>query len=174
MASCRPYPCPSHRGTKWSASSPPWDPRSHASASAIAWGCRGSPSPAANAPIAARGRRICASGRALPVIPATGVTPSRCSPTRATVWPCPPGGQGQTVARVGEHLLGVTPVAGITGKARPLAQILLPRAAIGAFAAGEGEPRHPHAIADAQPRDLRSQGGDDADDIVARRHGEGY
>src|SRR2546421_12179481 len=39
----------------------------------------------------------------------------------------PPGGQGQTVARVGERLLGVTPVPGITGKARPLAQILLPR-----------------------------------------------
>src|SRR2546429_7053327 len=80
----------------------------------------------------------------------------------------------RSVARIGERLLGVTPVTGITGKARPLAQILPTRAAISAFAAGEGEPRHPHAIADAELCDLRPAGRDDADDLVARCHGEGY
>src|SRR5207245_695853 len=62
----------------------------------------------------------------------------------------PFGGERQAVALVGEHLLGVTAVPRVPGEARPLAQILAARAAIEAFAAGEGEPRHPHAIADAE------------------------
>src|SRR5437660_940543 len=85
----------------------------------------------------------------------------------------PFGGERQAVALVGEHLLGVTAVPRVPGEARPLAQILAARAAIEAFAAGEGEPRHPHAIADAELAGLRAERRDGADDLVARRHRKG-
>src|SRR5205085_12369143 len=42
----------------------------------------------------------------------------------------PFGRQVQAVARIGEHLLGVTAVPRVPGKARPLAEILAARAAI--------------------------------------------
>src|SRR5437764_12195665 len=80
----------------------------------------------------------------------------------------PFGGERQAVALVGEHLLGVTAVPRVSGEARPLAQILPPRAAIDASAAGEGEPGHPHAIADAELAGLRAERRDRADDLVTR------
>src|SRR2546430_11355341 len=53
----------------------------------------------------------------------------------------------------------------VPGEARPLAQILAARAAIEALAAGEGEPGHPHAIADAELAGLRAERRDGADDL---------
>src|SRR5947207_15916837 len=85
----------------------------------------------------------------------------------------PFGRERQAVALVGEHLLGVTAVPRVPGEARPLAQILAPRAAIDAFAAGGGEPGHPHAIADAELAHLRTERRDRADDLVARSHRKG-
>src|SRR2546427_3065242 len=85
----------------------------------------------------------------------------------------PFGRERQAVACVGEHLLGVTAVPRVPGEARPLAQILTARAAIEALAAGEGEPGHPHAIADAELAGLRAERRDGADDLVARSHRKG-
>src|ERR1700738_4734039 len=73
--------------------------------------------------------------------------------------------QRQTVARIGEHLLRVAPVAAVPREARLLTQILASGAAIFARAAGRTPPGHAHAIADAEPCDLRSEGSDDADDL---------
>src|SRR3977135_4585489 len=75
-------------------------------------------------------------------------------------------------AAVGGRLVRVPPVAAVPGEARLLTQILASGAAIFARAAGVAEPRHTHPIADVKLCDLRSEGGDDADDLVPRCHGE--
>lgn len=82
------------------------------------------------------------------------------------------GGDGEAVALVGQHVLGVAAVEGIAGEARPVAEVLPADEAEAAGAAGAAEPRHPDAVALAEairpfPFPLH-----DADDLVARHQGQ--
>ena len=82
------------------------------------------------------------------------------------------GRHRQAVALVGHRQLGVAAVAVVAGEAGPVAQVLAPRAAVTALAAGPAEPGNPDRRTGGEPR--RSVAGfrDGAHDLVAQYQGE--
>ena len=79
--------------------------------------------------------------------------------------------QSKAVAAVGKRKLGVASVDVIAGEARAVAQVFPAASAIGAIPAGPAEPRHAHALPDAETLRARSPFDDLADDLMSRNGG---
>src|SRR5690606_3877250 len=74
----------------------------------------------------------------------------------------------EAIARIGDRVAGEAAVARIAGEQRRVAQVLLAAAAISALTAGRAEPGHADPPAHDKARDAGADGGDPADNLMAR------
>src|SRR6266568_3851535 len=82
-----------------------------------------------------------------------------------------PRRQGEAVARVRHHGLGVAPVERVAREPRPVAEVLATRAAELAHSASPAEPGDPHPLPGSEVLDAFPELLHHPDDLVSRHHG---